>query len=57
MLQREKSCKLILMMVEFFHPVHEIKVNVLVVHYVKGGTSDVTVNAIVNSVKKLNIEN
>ena len=41
--------KLILIIVEFFHLVHEIKVKLFVVYFIKSETSDIIVNAIVNS--------
>jgi hypothetical protein len=43
-------------MVWFFHPVLWNKVKLLEFHSVEGETSDSIVNAIVNSVKKFNVE-
>ena len=48
--------QLIPIMVWFFHPVPWIEVKLLEFHSVEGETSDSIVNAIVNSVKKFNIE-
>jgi hypothetical protein len=51
-----KSVKLIPIMVQFYHPIHGIKVRLLEVHSVECETYDIIVNAIVNSVKKFKIE-
>jgi hypothetical protein len=43
-------------MVLFFHPIPWIEVKLLEFHSVEGETSDIIINAIVNSVKEFNIE-
>lgn len=48
--------QLIPIVVWFFHPIPWIEMKLLEFHSVKGETSDITVYAIVNSVKKFNIE-
>lgn len=52
MLQREKSVKLIQMMVHFFHQIHGVKVYLLKVHCIEFEVFDINVDFIVNTVQK-----
>jgi hypothetical protein len=51
-----KPVELVPIMVRFFDPIHGIKIKLLEVHSVEGEISDITGNAIVNPVKRFNIE-